>query len=53
MKKILLLALLFIFIKQSIIAQTSLLNQLFEYNNQTVLMDSTRGKPIHFSNNVK
>ena len=29
------------------------LNCLFEYNNQTVLMDSSRGKPLHFSNNVR
>jgi hypothetical protein len=28
------------------------LNCLCEYNNQTVLMDSTRGKPLHFQNNV-
>ena len=29
------------------------LNCLFEYNNQTVLMDSSRGKPLHFSNNIR
>ncbi len=28
------------------------LNCLFEYNNQTVLMDASRGKPLHYSNNV-
>lgn len=29
------------------------LNCLCEYNNQTVLLDSSRGKPLHFTNSIR